>query len=105
MCKVGSTFFASFPCMPLSSDVSLRIADKETLTVGERDRLICNMLDTIQTFWSETDFERMIKMSEEDIVKKLQEIAAAHSNDKIVLTICGDSVSFEWMDERGIEWS
>ncbi len=82
---------------------SLRIADKETLTVGERDRLICNMLDTIQTFWSETDFERMIKMSEEDIVKKLQDIAAAHSNDKIVLTIGEDSVSFEWMDERGIE--
>ena len=43
-------------------------------------------------------------MSEEDIVKKLQDIAAAHSNDKIVLTIGEDSESFEWMDERGIEW-
>lgn len=43
-------------------------------------------------------------MSEEDAVKKLQEIAAAHSNGKIVLTIGEDSVSFEWMDGRGIEW-
>ena len=43
-------------------------------------------------------------MSEEDVVKKLQEIAAAHSNGKILLTIGEDSVSFEWMNERGIEW-
>lgn len=83
---------------------SWRVADKNKLTVGERDRSINNMLNEIQSFWNETDFERMIKMSKEDVVNKLIEIAAEHSDSKISFTISGDSVSFETMDERDIEF-
>lgn len=83
---------------------SWRISDKETLTVGERDRSISNMITGIQTFWNETDFEQMIKMSKEDIVKELMQIAAEYSGSRIRFTISGDSVSFEKMDERGMEF-
>lgn len=38
-------------------------------------------------------------MTEEDIVSKLKEIAAAYSNDNITITIREDSVSFERMIE------
>lgn len=81
---------------------SWRIADKKAITVGERDRSICNLMDEIRNFWNDTDIEQILKMSKEDTVKKLQEIAAKCSTNKIVFTIRGDSVSFEKMDERSI---
>ena len=36
-----------------------------------------------QDFWNRTDIEEMLSMTKDDIVSKLKEIAAEHSNDKI----------------------
>ena len=79
---------------------SYHIADKKTLTVGERDACISNMISEIQDFWNGTDIEEMLGMTEDDIVGKLKEIAAEYSNDNITIIIQEDSVSFEKMDER-----
>lgn len=78
------------------------IADKETLTVGERDLCISNTIKEIQDFWITTDTEQILNMTKEELVNKLQEIAAKYSNDRIAITIREDSVSFEKMDERTI---
>ena len=80
---------------------SYHIADKQTLTVGERDACISNMISEIQDFWNGTDIDEMLGMTEGDIVGKLKEIAAEYSNDDITIIIQEDSVSFEKMDERG----
>nr|WP_304429942.1 M56 family metallopeptidase [uncultured Acetatifactor sp.] len=80
---------------------SYHIADKKTLTVGERDACISNMISEIQDFWNGTDIDEMLGMTEGDIVGKLKEIAAEYSNDDITIIIQEDSVSFEKMDERG----
>ncbi len=79
---------------------SYHIADKKTLTVGERDDCISNMISEVQDFWNGTDIEEMLGMTEGDIVGKLKEIAAEYSNDNITIIIQEDSVSFEKMDER-----
>ena len=79
---------------------SYHIADKKTLTVGERDACISNMISEIQDFWNGTDIDEMLGMTEGDIVGKLKEIAAEYSNDNITIIIQEDSVSFEKMDER-----
>ena len=79
---------------------SYHIADKQTLTVGERDACISNMISEIQDFWNGTDIDEMLGMTEGDIVGKLKEIAAEYSNDDITIIIQEDSVSFEKMDER-----
>ena len=79
---------------------SYHIADKKTLTVGERDACISNMISEIQDFWNGTDIEEMLGMTEDDIVGRLKEIAAEYSNDDITIIIQEDSVSFEKMDER-----
>lgn len=81
---------------------SWRITDKETLTVGERDRLLIHTINGIQDFWNETDIEQLLSMTKEDIVKELKEIAAEYSNGSFAITIREDSVSFEKMDERNI---
>ena len=51
---------------------SYHIADKQTLTVGERDDRISNMMNEIQDFWNRTDIEEMLSMTEDDIVSKLK---------------------------------
>ena len=76
------------------------IADKQTLTVGERDEHIGNMLCEIQSFWSRTDIEEILSMTKDDIAAKLRGIAAECSDADITITIREDSVWFEKMDER-----
>ncbi len=84
----------------LSYQFSYHIADKQTLTVGERDEHIGNMLRGIENFWNKTDMEDILRMTKDDMVQKLQEIAAEYSNADITITIREDSVWFENMDER-----
>ena len=79
---------------------SYHIADKETLTVGERDYCIGSMMNGVQDFWNETDLEEMLNMTKDDVISKLKEIAEEYSNDDISITIYEDSVGFEKMDER-----
>ena len=48
---------------------SYRISETETVTVGERDRQIENMINAVQTFWGDMDVESALKMNENDIAK------------------------------------
>ena len=80
------------------------IENADTLTVGERNACISNMINGIQDFWNRTDIEEMLTMTKDDLVSKLLETAAEYSNDNITITIRGDSVSFEKMDERNREF-
>lgn len=82
---------------------SYAIADKEAITVGERDYFVENMVGDIEKFWNETGTEEMLKMTEGDVVKELQRIAEKYSNDQIIFTIDEEHVQFETMDERGID--
>lgn len=79
---------------------SYSISDRNSVTIGERDRQIEGMINAVQTFWSDTDIESALKMSEEDIVKKLEEFAATYSSDHISITINKDKILWECMDER-----
>lgn len=82
---------------------SYHIADREAITVGERDRCVMDLLNSVQQFWDETDMEQMLHMTQEDIADRLKEIAAGCSDDKIRITIKENSVHFEKMDERDLE--
>lgn len=79
---------------------SYSISDVETVTIGERDRQIESMINAVQTFWSDTDVERILKMSEKDILAELEKDAAAYSTDHVVITIDLEYTHFECMDER-----
>ena len=81
---------------------SYSIPDAETVTVGERDRQIEDMINAVYKFWDEADFESMLKMSESDIVNELEKIADVYSTDNIIITTCKEQIHFESMDERGI---
>lgn len=81
---------------------SYSIADKNVLTVGERDDCVEGMISAIEKFWDETDIEELLKMTEEDVVKVLREIAEEYSSRRIKLLIDEEQVQFECMDERNI---
>lgn len=74
---------------------SWHIADKAAVTVGERDRQISGMMKAVQDFWNETGTEELLKMSEADIVAKLQEIMRTYSTSNIAITTSADNVQFE----------
>lgn len=82
---------------------SYHITDKKNLTIGERDRIIGGMIYDIEDFWNETDIENMLKMNKSDVVEKLSEIAEKYSDSNITITVNGNHISFEKMDEREIE--
>lgn len=80
--------------------LNYRIPDKERLTVEERDLCIGNIQKEIQKLWAETDIEQLMLMSEEDIVKELNDIAASYSNERITVIITDNDIQFEKKDER-----
>lgn len=80
--------------------LNYRIPDKERLTVEERDLCIGNIQKEIQKLWVETDIEQLMLMSEEDVVKELNDIAAYYSNERITVTITDNDIQFEKKDER-----
>ena len=82
---------------------SYAIEDKDAITVGERDYRVGNMIRDIEKFWNETSTEEMLKMTEKDVVEKLQEIAGGYSTKHITITIDEEHVQFESMDERNID--
>ena len=79
---------------------SYSISEIEMVTIGERDRQIESMINAVQTFWSDTDVESALKMSEEDIVKELEKIVATYSTDHITIMIDKEKIHWERMDER-----
>lgn len=82
---------------------SYYVKDKEKVTVGERDRTVGGMLDGIEDFWEETDIEELLKMDKNDIIKKLNELAAKYSTRNITITVAEeDRIGFECYDERSL---
>lgn len=85
---------------------SYHIADQEALTVGERDRLVGGMINTIREFWDEIELEELLGMKEAErktaIVEILQEIADSYSTRQLTIHIREDGVSCECMDERSV---
>lgn len=83
-------------CYRFSYDIS----DPKTVTVGERDRRIEGMINAVRTFWNGTDIKTLLKMSERDVVRELERIAAEVSTEHIAITVDKRRVHFEGMDER-----
>lgn len=79
---------------------SYHIADENHMTVGERDDRVGGVVREIEAFWKNTSVEKMLTMNKQDILARLQAIAAQYSNDAITLTIIPNALYFETMDER-----
>lgn len=79
---------------------SYHITDKETVTIGERDRCVGSMIRAVQEFWNETPLDGLLHMSEDDIVIYLSSLADEYSNDFIMITVNKELIHFENVDER-----
>ena len=80
---------------------SYHITDKKSLTVGERDRCVVDMINAVKEFWDSMDIEETLQLTEQDIVKKINEFATEYSNSNIIINaVSEDNVGFEKLDER-----
>lgn len=101
--KTGGEYLMAAWC-DLYYQFSYHIADKETVTIAQRDACIGGMIQGVEDFWNKTDLEEMLKMTKKDIVETLQRIAAEHSDAQITITVREDFVGFEKMDERDLRY-
>lgn len=83
---------------------SYHIADKEKLTVGERDRSIGGMINAIQAFWDETPLDDLLRLTESDVVEKMVSLSEEYSSDLITIMIDENQVQFEGMNERNLNY-
>lgn len=81
---------------------SYHIADKEMITVGERDRIVGGMMAAIREFWETEDLESLLYLDEAQVVEILQALADAYSTRQLTIHINERGVAFERMDERSI---
>lgn len=81
---------------------SYHIADKEKVTIGERDGQIGKMMREIQDYWASSDIDEILQMTESDMSELLHAAAEKYSSRNITITILDDGTRFECMDERGI---
>lgn len=79
---------------------SYRIANKETLTVGERDHCIGGMITAVEKFWNDTTLDDLLSMTKDDVLAHLNSLAAEYSTNDIVITISAEQVHFDHTEER-----
>lgn len=77
---------------------SYHINDKNATSIGERDRCVGGMTDSIQSFWDGTDTEELAKFSKDDILNELKRIAAENSSEQIEIKILEDQMNFEYFN-------
>ena len=88
-------------CM-LDYGFSYHIADKEKISIGERDSQVGKMVREIQDYWESADIDEIVQMTESEMLEWLHSIAAKYSNRNITITILDDQTQFESMDERDV---
>ncbi len=88
-------------CM-LDYGFSYHIADKEKISIGERDSQVGKMVREIQDYWESADIDEIVQMTESEMLEWLHSIAAKYSNRNITITILDDQTQFECMDERDV---
>ena len=88
-------------CM-LDYGFSYHIADKEKISIGERDSQVGKMVREIQDYWESADIDEIVQMTESEMLEWLHSIAAKYSNQNITITILDDQTLFECMDERDV---
>lgn len=74
---------------------SYRIANKETLTVGDRDRCVGGMITAVEKFWNNTTLDDLLTMTKDDVIAHLNSLAAEYSTNDIVITISAEQVHFD----------
>lgn len=81
---------------------SYHIADRETVTVGERDRQIVGMQNAVRAYWEGMDIETLLQMEEEELWETLKKLAEAYSTERVRIAVDRDALHFERADERFI---
>lgn len=79
---------------------SYHIANQDILTVGERDRCIGGMINAVEKFWNDTTLNDLLTMTKDDVISRLNSLAAEYSTNDIVITISAEQVHFDHTEKR-----
>lgn len=85
----------SFAFCNLWYQFSYHIADKDKLTIEERDRSVGRMINAVQGFWDESTPDELLKLTAADVVAKMVALANDYSSDLLTIKIDENQVQFE----------
>ena len=80
------------------------IADRDQLTVRQRDQAVGGLLTAVWNFWEEADLDEVLDLTKEEVVSLLGDLAREYSTDLITLSVREDGIGFETMDERELRY-
>ena len=85
-------------------NISYHIADKSAVTVSERDACVSGMMNAVDAFWLNTDFDALLQMTEEDIAAQFNVWAGENSAKGVQINpVTADNIFFEHNAEWEIE--
>lgn len=84
----------------LYGQFTYHLADKESLTVGERDERLAALREEVEKFWTDTDKEEMLVMKEADVKSWLKGVVQKYSDEDISFSLVEKQLRFESNDER-----
>lgn len=80
----------------MNCHVSYYVTDKDTVTVGERDRCIGGMMDEVERLWKEMDAGAVLEMKRGDFQSKMVNLTKKYSSKEITLWSMGSNYYLGW---------
>lgn len=75
--------------------VSYHITDKDSLTVGERDRAVSGFVQAVHTLFYETPLSELVTWTEADAALQMDQLAERHSTALLTLSTGTEQIQFE----------
>ncbi len=91
-------------CCDLYCQFFWHIADRDQLTVRQRDQAAGGLLAAVWNFCEETDLNEVPDLTKEEVVSLLGDLAREYSTDLITLSVREDGIGFETMDKRELRY-
>ncbi len=76
--------------------LSYFVTDKDSVTVGERDRCVGGMLDAVERLWQEMDAGTALEMKNGEFHSKLVQLAKEYSSKNIFLSSVSSNYFLGW---------
>lgn len=74
---------------------SYHIADRDALTVGERDRAVSSFVQAVRDHFYETPLEELVRQTESDTALRMQRLAGECSSDLLTISTDAGQIQFE----------
>ncbi len=82
--------------------LTYHISDENSVSIGERDRILSDVLSGIQNHWDKTDIDKLLSMNSKELEEQLNTIISKYSNDFVQVSFTENNLQLESQSEPKI---